>query len=386
MNVLFMTEISPFPINGGEKIRSYGLLKVLNNLDYNVTALVGNHDNINFNMYLKKEELNNIKMIELNQTKLKFKIFKLFGYFMKDKKILKQFNELDLAQIDIVVIDYYFLGQYISFFKKLNIPVFYGTHNSQALLTKQVSSENVFSYIKNNLNFVLQVFHERLFFNNADKVLVVSEKDLLYHKRFVTKNKIELIPNFLDENLYRTELIKKELYIVMTANFNAFQNIQGLKWFLINVWDQELSEKIKLKLVGKGSKDILKKLHLLDLKNVEEIGEVDSINEYIQKASISIIPLLHGSGTRLKCLESMALKTQIIGTSLGVEGIEHEGSICEVNEPKEYKYMILDFFRNKQIIENNTEKAYKIFMDKYSLGSTQIKLKKLFENIGNKDL
>ena len=43
---------------------------------------------------------------------------------------------------------------------------------------------------------------------------------------------------------------------------------------------------------------------------------------YIAQAAGVIVPLLHGSGTRLKCLEAMALRTPIIATSKGVEGVE----------------------------------------------------------------
>ena len=70
---------------------------------------------------------------------------------------------------------------------------------------------------------------------------------------------------------------------------------------------------------------------------------------YIASAKATVVPLLHGSGTRLKCVESMALKTQIISTDLGAEGIEHEGSIITADDPYKFKSEILEVLQGNRI-------------------------------------
>ena len=99
-------------------------------------------------------------------------------------------------------------------------------------------------------------------------------------------------------------------------------NYTGLKWFIEEVWDDALAGQFDLWLVGRNSKEALQQITGSEQwKNIVALGKVDDVKWYISVASGVIIPLLHGSGTRLKCLEAMALRTPIISTAKGVEGV-----------------------------------------------------------------
>ena len=60
----------------------------------------------------------------------------------------------------------------------------------------------------------------------------------------------------------------------------------------------------------------------------------------------------------------MALKTQLISTSKGAEGIEHNDSIIIADSPDEFKAALLKTL-NREV--DLTEKAYQAFMEKYSM-------------------
>jgi glycosyltransferase involved in cell wall biosynthesis len=47
---------------------------------------------------------------------------------------------------------------------------------------------------------------------------------------------------------------------------------------------------------------------------------VDDTRPYIAAASVYIIPLRMGGGTRLKLLEALSLQTPVVSTTLGAEG------------------------------------------------------------------
>ena len=53
-------------------------------------------------------------------------------------------------------------------------------------------------------------------------------------------------------------------------------------------------------------------------------GEVESANEFMLSKDIMIVPLLSGSGIRIKIIEGMALGKTIITTSIGAEGLNVE--------------------------------------------------------------
>jgi glycosyltransferase involved in cell wall biosynthesis len=50
-------------------------------------------------------------------------------------------------------------------------------------------------------------------------------------------------------------------------------------------------------------------------------GRVEDVRQHVWSAAVSVVPLLSGSGTRLKILEAMAMGSPVVSTSIGIEGI-----------------------------------------------------------------
>jgi glycosyltransferase involved in cell wall biosynthesis len=320
MTILFFTNISPFPANGGEKIRSYYLLKALSQLGHKVVAVICNEENVNLANY----GINNV--IFYTHPKKPLTIMERITWkhlFQQDAGIIRLFEEICRKyRIDAALLDYGTIGQYISFFTGRQIPVIMGTHNAQAMITQQVPAKSLFQKLRKFQLVNLEKLHERLYFKHAAATLVVSDQDRRYHERFLKKGKVFVVPNFLDETEYTLVNKKQPKVLVMTANFGVYMNYTGLKWFIEEVWDDALAAKFDLWLVGRNSKEALQQITGSEQwKNIVALGKVDDVKWYISVASGVIIPLLHGSGTRLKCLEAMALRTPIISTAKGVEGV-----------------------------------------------------------------
>lgn len=373
MNVLFFTEISPFPINGGEKIRSYGILKSLSNLNYKVTALIKNE----YNADLSKYKLMNNQFITY-KSKVTFLQRLLFlNFFKKDKNVVSTIEKLlKKNTYDVIILDFYISARYISLFCKLNIPVVIGTHNAESSLILQKPTSNIFLFLRKIQLYMVMYFHERYFYKKANAIITVSEEDSNFHSKFYSKDNIFMIPNFLDESMYNLHF-NRENHYVMSANFNAYMNFEGLKWFVNSVWDGQIDRNHKLFLVGRKSIEAFNKLNIGDkFKNIIAIGEVDDMVPYIGKAKAVIIPLLHGSGSRLKCLEAMALRTPILSTSKGVEGINSE-SIIVANDINSFRDIINNLDYNKKIGDN----LYKDFMNEYSLRINTKRIKNLLEEV-----
>lgn len=372
MKILFFTEISPFPINGGERIRSYGLLKALSELGHHVDAIIGNINETNLDNYA----LPNVNYYTfIPKRKTLFQNLFLSHYFTKDKSLVDLIIRIITKNNpNIALIDYGFLGQYISLFRKNGIPVIYGTHNAQSEIIKQLPTKGFVRKIRQVYNTQVEQFHEKFYFKKAQLLITVSSEDKEFHSKFYPVNNIFVIPNFLDESLYRAKY-KRENYFVMTANFNAYQNLEGIRWFLDSIWDNELDKKHKLLIVGKGSDMLQSKIpKLANFSNVHIEGPVENIVPYIAKAKAVIIPLLHGSGSRLKCLEAMALGTPIISTSKGIEGISSK-FITVSNSNLEFKNSITNFTYHLEA----SDSIKKEFYSSYSLTVNKNRIEKILD-------
>ncbi len=376
MQILFITEVSPFPTNGGERMRCTGVLKALSELGHRITAIVNNYDEIDLNKY----SISNVNFIEYNfQKRNTNNIQRVISNFSRDKDLLDLIEKIIITQsTDIVFIDYFFLGQYISYFHKKDIPVIYGTHNAQSILALQDISGNLLNKIKKSIWYVIYYFHERIFFPKTNSLIAVSKEDKIFYKKFINPDKITIIPNFIDFKEYNFDPSKKN-YIIISGNFYSFQNKIGTIWFLKNIWKEQLSNKTELLLAGKGSKELLEDIIIeMDLKNIKATGEVDNIKPYIAGAKAAVVPLLQGSGTRLKCIEAMALKTQLISTTIGAEGIEHDGSILIAYNAEDFQKQILEVLDDQV---DYTDKAYEICNNKYSLNAIKVPLDRLLNKL-----
>jgi glycosyltransferase involved in cell wall biosynthesis len=60
------------------------------------------------------------------------------------------------------------------------------------------------------------------------------------------------------------------------------------------------------------------------MQNVEFTGEVADMRSEVARATVCVVPLRIGSGTRMKILEAAAMGKAIVSTSLGAEGLDLE--------------------------------------------------------------
>ena len=82
------------------------------------------------------------------------------------------------------------------------------------------------------------------------------------------------------------------------------------------------------RLVGKNP-EAVRRIHSGDPR-IEVIGPVDDAVRELARARVAVVPLLAGSGTRLKILEAWAAGLPVVSTTIGAEGLPVHAteSIC----------------------------------------------------------
>lgn len=344
-----------------------------------VYAFVSNEASVD----LSREESPRLTLSELPRlTRAKNRYLSFFSsLFCRSGEVIEKL-ELLLREVrmDIVFIDQGFLGQYIAYFTKRGLPVIYSTANAQSELTLQSPTSSPFKTLRKYVIALFQKMHERTFFTKADILICVSKEDAAFHSRFIDPGKIRIIPNYIDISRYKRSKIKED-YIVMSGAFNAFQNVNGLKWFVDRVWNPyKLYNKTRLLLVGRYSDSILSQIDVVG-NSISGTGAVKDVSQYVSKARLSIVPLLHGSGTRLKILEAMALNSPVVSTALGAEGIEHENAILIGDTPELFYKHICSLLDDASYAKKQSEKAYSVLRQKYALDVNTQKLRHVIKGL-----
>ena len=55
---------------------------------------------------------------------------------------------------------------------------------------------------------------------------------------------------------------------------------------------------------------------------MQVVGTVPDVRPYLGEASVVIVPLLVGGGTRIKIFEAMAMAKPVVSTTVGAEGLK----------------------------------------------------------------
>ena len=100
-------------------------------------------------------------------------------------------------------------------------------------------------------------------------------------------------------------------------------NQEGLKWFYENVWGLVIakSPNIKIYIAGRNAPEWMITF-IKKQQNVIYLGEIDDAYKFMNEKAIMIVPLLSGSGLRVKIIEGMSLGKTIVSTTVGTEGLD----------------------------------------------------------------
>lgn len=171
---------------------------------------------------------------------------------------------------------------------------------------------------------------ERDILRDCDVTIAVSERDREYFRTVLGIDDVQAIPTGidLDFNAFAAhsgggDLVKEGGRLVFTGSLDWRPNIDGLCWFMDEVWPRvfEVSPKTELSVVGHDPDSSLVAEAAKRQLPWTFTGFVDDVRPYVWDADVYVIPLRVGGGTRLKACEAMALGCPVVSTSLGMEGL-----------------------------------------------------------------
>ena len=169
---------------------------------------------------------------------------------------------------------------------------------------------------------------ERSWIPHFNEVLTASEADRTRIQHVAQA--VTVFPNSIPWHVLPD--VPEEEVIALSGNFDYHPNQTAVAWFAKHIWPTLAARhpNLKWRLIGMNPGSVR---HLVShLPGIEFTGPVpDAITE-LARARAVIVPLLSGSGTRLKIVEAWAAGRAVISTPLGAEGFPPENLIvasCE---------------------------------------------------------
>jgi glycosyltransferase involved in cell wall biosynthesis len=150
--------------------------------------------------------------------------------------------------------------------------------------------------------------------------VVCAERDRSF---FTDPTRVLVVPNGVSAELLAAPALPRDPdTLVMVGTMRYAPNVDGALWFTREILPRvaAVAPAVRLFLVGDDRLGLLKSAH--DGVRVFVTGRVEDVASYVSRATLSVVPLRVAGGTRIKILESMALGTPVVSTTIGAEGLD----------------------------------------------------------------
>jgi len=189
---------------------------------------------------------------------------------------------------------------------------------------------------------------ERRYVELADHVLTVSENDRGFFLRYVSPERITMIPTGVDTEYFMPATDAQQPgTTIFTGSMDWMPNEDAVAYYaekILPLIRREIRE-VEFWAVGRRP---TRRTQALASETITVTGAVDDIRPYLAKAAVCVVPLRSGSGTRIKIFEAMAMGKAVVSTTLGAEGlpVRHGENIILADEPADFAHCVIELLRD----------------------------------------
>lgn len=213
--------------------------------------------------------------------------------------------------------------------------------------------------------------YEKKYFGDYNGIVSVSDVDNeLIKGLYGDETPLFIVPNGVDVDYFSPqhdlEIMPETL--VFTGSMAHPPNNEAVLYFCRKIFNKICEIKPSCRLFVVGSSPSKEVKALANGHNIFVTGFVDDTRPYIATASVVIVPLLSGSGTRLKIMESMGMGKAIVSTSIGAEGIEYTDgeNIIIADDEELFANKVIELMNNRQKAIEIGQNARKLVEENYS--------------------
>lgn len=261
-------------------------------------------------------------------------------------------GHLTSGQFDVAVCD--FLAPSLNFPKKLPIPCLLFQHNVESALWRRMATTE--SHPLRKLAYTLESArmsqYERRTLARFHHIVAVSEHDRRQMLEMDPSCEITVNPTGVDTKQFQVAPPSSAIppRIVFTGSMDWEPNIDAMEYFCAQIWPRVLSEfpDAIFQIVGRTP---LPRVQRLASQSVMVTGTVPSVQDYLRDATVVVVPLRIGGGTRLKIYEAMAMGKALVSTSIGAEGLTFENGrdLLLADDASSFADAILLLLRDAQV-------------------------------------
>ncbi len=350
MNILFLTQIVPYPPDAGPKVKTYHVLR----------SLVGQGHSVTLVSFVRPEEVPHVPPLEglcqtvhvvpIRRSRLADGLYFLRSIlkgrpFLIERDDLQPMRDLVFQLVkdgnfQFIHADQLTMVQFAlraaHAFPDKKPKVIFDAHNAVWTIVERML-QNAHGYLKPFLRMeAAQVKrYEGSLLGKVDHVLAVTEMDrsaLLAAfdanaRKGVRRAPITVVPIAVDtqkqQPVHRRHGSRN---IVTLGTLHYPPNADGIRWFFNEVFPliRRRVPDATLTIIGKNPPRDFLDLGTREPKSIRITGYVPALGPWLEKAALMVVPVRAGGGMRVRILEAFAFAMPVVTTTIGLEGIQAE--------------------------------------------------------------
>lgn len=275
---------------------------------------------------------------------------------------------LEKETFDIVHVESIFLTPYVPLIRKYSdAKIILRAHNVEHLIWRQVAQSCTNSlkrwYLK-HLSLTLRAY-ELEHMNDYDGVVCITKNDAEVFRQAGCRKPVVSIPFGIDPGEVPSVEVEPDSLFHIGA-MDWLPNQESIRWLLEEVWPVVHREVPQAKLYLAGRKMPARWMNATT-EGVSVIGEVPDAMYFIGSKKINVVPLLSGSGIRVKIIEAMSIGKTVITTTVGAQGIDYTDgeNILIADTPEQFARQIKRCLDDDAFCSRVGEAAAQLVADQY---------------------
>lgn len=338
LRILWVKAGKLLPVDTGGKIRSYNILRHLVRT-YPVTVLTyyGGRRDLQYEVAIQSEfpDAETIHTATLDGTVFAQSIDYFRRVFDSAPFAVSKFTLAEIKRqvalsmtgknFDVAVCD--FLSASQNFPANPLIPVILFEHNVETALWQRLAANqtNAIKRAAYKLEARKMAAYERDALSRFNHVIVVSDHDRQQMLAMESSCAVSVVPTGVDTTAFTLAppSIANPPRILFVGSMDWEPNIDAALYFCRDIFPRVRAcfPSALFQIAGRNPHSSVKQLAS---DSVQVTGTVSSVTKYLHAATVVVVPLRIGGGTRLKIFEAMATGRAVVSTSIGAEGLPVE--------------------------------------------------------------
>lgn len=200
------------------------------------------------------------------------------------------------------------------------------------------------------------------YLRRSDLIVAIREDDAqTFHRLLPEKEVITAYPALLPLPPNHAPLPDRCLFVAA----DNLANREGIQWFLNEAWPQIRAARPAAELHLCGT--ICRTLPPGDPPGVVRRGFVDSLEAIYNEAAVVIVPLLRGSGVKIKLMEALAHGKACVATPIGTEGVPAlEECVCVAATPEAFAQGVVRLLGDAEARRTLEKRAFETIKERFS--------------------